>query len=240
MVRAVDRPRNILRPDGLVDPDRVVAGEAAQASCQEGLEDEVPPVLLADDDHERRPVDACRGDAADRVAEAGGRVDEHERGLAAPDRVAGRHPEHRALVQPEHEPEVVGQAGEERHLRGAGVREEGRQPASAEDVERRIADCASRSPDLCRRPRRSGRASPTARPRSARCPRPSRRSRTAARGRAAREARASPPPRCGASARPSTRARLASSSRGRARPACRPSAGSAAARSRPSARRPTP
>ena len=50
VVRAVDRARNVLRPDGLVDPDRVVAGEAAQASGQERLEDEVPPVLLADDD----------------------------------------------------------------------------------------------------------------------------------------------------------------------------------------------
>ena len=67
-------------------------------------------------------------------------MDEHERRLAASDRVAGRHPEHRALVQPEHEPEVVGEPGEERHLGRAGVREERRQSAPAEDVERRIAD----------------------------------------------------------------------------------------------------
>ena len=56
---------------------------------------------------ERRAVDARGGEGADGVAEPGRRVQDRERGLAAPDRPAGRHADDRALVQREHEAEVV-------------------------------------------------------------------------------------------------------------------------------------
>ena len=55
------------------------------------------------------------------------------------DRVPGCEADHRALVQAEDEAEVVRKADEERHLRRAGVREERRQPAPAEQVERGVA-----------------------------------------------------------------------------------------------------
>ena len=62
------------------------------------------------------------------------------------DRVAGRERDDRVLVQREHEAQVVRQPREERHLRRAGIREQRRQPAPAEDVERRVADGAVRQP----------------------------------------------------------------------------------------------
>jgi hypothetical protein len=111
-----------------------------QPPGEERLEDEVAAVLLADEDHDRRPVDPRGGDRPDRVPEPGRRVQERERRLAAPDRPARREPDHRALVQREHEAQVVREPREERDLRRAGVREQRRQAAPAEDVERRVAN----------------------------------------------------------------------------------------------------
>ena len=88
MVGALDRARHVLRPDGLLDADRVLAREPAEPAGEERLEREVPAVLLADDDDERRPVHARRRERADRGAEARRRVQQDERGLAAADRVA--------------------------------------------------------------------------------------------------------------------------------------------------------
>ncbi len=96
--------------------------------------------------NERRPVDACRRDAADGVAEAGSGVHEHERRLTAAERVSGRHSEHRPLVQPEDEAEVVGEPGKERHLGRAGVREDRRQATTTEDLERRVTNGACHDP----------------------------------------------------------------------------------------------
>jgi len=58
----------------------------------------VPPVLLPDDHDQRRPVHARGCEGTHRVPEPGGRVQEAERGLAAPDRVPGREPDDGALV----------------------------------------------------------------------------------------------------------------------------------------------
>ena len=99
----------------------------------------MPPVLLADHDDEGRAVDSRGRQRADRVPEPGGRVQDRERGRVAPDRPAGRHADDRALVQAEHEAEVVRQVGEEVDLRRAGIREHRREPVFAEDVERRLA-----------------------------------------------------------------------------------------------------
>ena len=140
MVGARDRARHVLRAHGLVDPDGVLAREAVQLAREERLGGEVAPVLLADDDDERRAVDARGGERADGVAEPGGRVQDRERGLAAPDRPAGRHADDRALVQREHEAEVVRQIGQQLDLGRARVREDRGQPVLAPDVEGRLAD----------------------------------------------------------------------------------------------------
>ena len=140
MAGARDRPGHVLRAHGLVDPDRVLAREPVQLAREERLGREVAPVLLADDDDERRAVDARGGERADGVAEARGRVQDRERGLAAPDRPAGRHADDGALVQAEHEAEVVRQVGEQPDLGRSGVREDRREPVLAPDVERRVAD----------------------------------------------------------------------------------------------------
>ncbi len=140
VVGALDRCRHVLCLRRLLDRDRVLAGQPGQPPGEERLVGQMPPVLLADDDDERRAVHARRGEAADRRPQPGRRVQEHERRLAAADRVPARHRDHGAFVEAEHEAEVVGEAGEERHLGRAGVREHGREPAPAEDVEGGIAN----------------------------------------------------------------------------------------------------
>ncbi len=70
-----------------------------------------------------------------RIASAGSR---------ARDRPAGRHAHDRALVQGEHEAEVVGQVRKQGDLGRPGIGEERRQPVPAEDIECRVADGAWR------------------------------------------------------------------------------------------------
>ena len=108
VVGAHERARDVLRADRLVDRDRILARQAVQAPGQEGLLGELAAVLLADHDHQRRAIDARGGQRGDGVAEAGGRVQQDEGRSAAAERVAGGHPDHGALVQPQDELEVVG------------------------------------------------------------------------------------------------------------------------------------
>jgi GntR family transcriptional repressor for pyruvate dehydrogenase complex len=129
-------PGHVLRPHRLIDPDRVVARQALQPPGQERLEREVAAVLLADEHDDRRAVLARRGERGDRVAEPRRRVQQRQRRRAARDGVAGGHRDRRALVQREHELEVVGQPGEERHLGRAGVREDRRQLEATQHIER--------------------------------------------------------------------------------------------------------
>ena len=139
VVGADDRARHVLRAGRLVAPHRVLARQASQAARQERVEREVAAVLLADDHHQRRAVGAGGRDGGDRVAEPGRRVQQGERGRAAADRVAGRHRHHRALVETEHEGEVVRQAGQERDLGRARVGEDRGQLEAPQHLEGRIA-----------------------------------------------------------------------------------------------------
>ena len=138
VVRAADRPGEILRANRLVDPDRILARERAQPSRQERLVREMTTILLTDEDDERRPVDARGRERADRIAEAGGRVQERERGLPSSDRPAGRDPDDRCLVKREHELEIVRKTREERHLGRPRVGEQDREPPLPKDVDDRI------------------------------------------------------------------------------------------------------
>jgi hypothetical protein len=140
VVGALDRSGHVLRGGRGLDRDRVLARQAVQPAGEERLVGEVAPVLLADDDDERRPVHPSGREPADTGAEPGRRVQQGECGLVSADRVPARHSHNGALVQAEHEAEVLRQPREERHLGGAGVREHRRQPASAEEVEGRVAD----------------------------------------------------------------------------------------------------
>ena len=147
VVGAGDRARHVLGAGRHVPPDRILAGEPLERSPgQERLERDLAAVLLPDDDHERRAAVAGVGDRVDRVAQPGGRVQVDERGLAAGERVAGRHPHDRALVEAEHEPDVGRQVGQERDLGRARVAEDRRHPVAAHDLERGIADGHARPP----------------------------------------------------------------------------------------------
>ena len=122
MPRPADRAGDVLRTNGLLDPDRILAAEPAELAGEEWLEGEVAAILLADEDDERRPVDARGGERAHRIAQARGGVEEGEAG-SSPDRPTRREAHDRALVQAEHEAQVLREVGEERHLGGAGVAE---------------------------------------------------------------------------------------------------------------------
>ena len=108
-------------------------------------------VLLADHDHERRAVDARRGQGGDGVAQPRGGVQQGEGRLAAPDGEAGGHADDRALVQRQHEAQVVGEAGEEGDLGRAGIGEDRRQPEPAQDVEGGVAHGRRRGPSVAAR-----------------------------------------------------------------------------------------
>ncbi len=136
--RPPDRAREILRLHGLVDPDRVLAGEALEPAGEERLEGQVPPVLLADEHDQRRPVDARGCEGADRVAEAGRGVEQGKGGLAAADRPPRCQADHGRLMQSEHEAQVLGESGEERNLRRSRVAEDRRQALLPQDVEGRV------------------------------------------------------------------------------------------------------
>jgi hypothetical protein len=81
----------------------------------------VPTVLLTHEHDERSAVRARGGERTDRVAEARRRVEEHERWPPCRERLAGGDADHRALVQPEHERERLGETGQQRDLGRAGV-----------------------------------------------------------------------------------------------------------------------
>ena len=83
---------------GLVNPDRVLARQPSKPSREERLEREVAPILLADEGDEWSPVDACRRQRADGVAQTCGRVQEHEGWPAAADRPAGGHSDRGSLM----------------------------------------------------------------------------------------------------------------------------------------------
>ena len=143
VVGARDRTGHFARMRRLCRPHRVVAGEPLEVpACEERPERQLPPVLLPDHDHERNPVVARTDDRVDGVAEAGRRVQVDEGRPPRPECVAARHPDDAALVQSEHELEVVGNVGEERDLARAGVPEDARHAEPPHDGERLLADRA--------------------------------------------------------------------------------------------------
>src|ERR687898_881348 len=138
--RPADRAGDVLRTNGLLDPDQILAAEPAELAGEEWLEGEVAAILLAGEDDERRPVDARSGERAHRIAQARGRVEEGEGRISPPDRPTRREAHDRALVQAEHKAQVLREVGQERHLGGAGVAEDRHQALLPEDFERRVAN----------------------------------------------------------------------------------------------------
>ena len=148
-----DRARHVLRPGRLVHPHRVVAGQPGEVARQERPVDEVAPVLLPDDHHQRHAVGARGRECTDGVAQPGRGVQVDQRRTARRRGVAGGDPDDRPLVQGEDELQVVGQAGEERDLGGPRVGEDRGHPEPPEDVERGVANRRHRGlPAQWRRP----------------------------------------------------------------------------------------
>ena len=141
VVCARDRAGDVLGAGRQVAPDRILAGQPLELSAgEERLERELAAVLLADHDDQRRANVACVDDRVDRVAKPGRGVEVHERRLAARERVARGDADDRALVQAEHEPDVVGQVGEERDLSRPRVAEDGGETEAAHGLKGRVTD----------------------------------------------------------------------------------------------------
>ena len=136
---AEDRAGDVLGPAraGRPRPDTPRRGPL-ELPGEEGFQRQVPPVLLADEHDERGPIHAGGRESADGVPEPRGRVEEGEGGLLPCERPARGEADNGPFVQCKHEAEVLREGGEERDLGRAGVPEDRRQPALAEDVERRV------------------------------------------------------------------------------------------------------
>ncbi len=145
VVGAGDRARHVLGAVRDASPHGVLARETVEMPAgQERFERELATILLTDEDDQRRAAVACVGDRVDRIAEARRGVQVDEGGRSTSERVAGRHPDHRALVQTEHEFDVIREIGQERDLGGARVAEDPRQTETAHNVEGRVADGGER------------------------------------------------------------------------------------------------
>ena len=75
---AADGAGQVLGANRLVDPDGILACKTLEPAGEKRLVREVTAILLADEDDERRPVDARRRERADGIAEARGRVEDRE------------------------------------------------------------------------------------------------------------------------------------------------------------------
>jgi len=139
VVGAGDRPGHVLRPDREVRPHRVVTREPLEVPAgQKRLVDELAAVLLADQNDQRSSAVPRVGDCVDGIAQPRGGVQIDQRRLPPRKCVPGRHPDHRALVEREHELDVGGQRGQERDLGRPRVTEDRRHPEFAHDVKRGV------------------------------------------------------------------------------------------------------
>ena len=84
VVGAHDRAGHVLGARGLVGPHRVVAREPVQAAGEERLEREVAAVLLADETTSGARLARAVASAATALPEPRRRVQQRERGRAAP------------------------------------------------------------------------------------------------------------------------------------------------------------
>ena len=122
----------------LVGPLADRAGEADQVAREQRVVDQVPLVLLPGGHHERGAVGPGVGEAADRVAEAGGGVQVHEGRTPSGLRVAVGHADRSRLLERQHVVEVV------RRRERVDQRELGA-PRVAEDVGDALACAGSRA-----------------------------------------------------------------------------------------------
>ena len=102
---------------------------------EEGLQRQDAARLLARGDHQRRLV-AVRGvDVAERVADAGRRMQVDEAGVARGLRIAVGHADHGGFLQAQHIVDVVGPVAEERQFGRAGIAEHLLDAERAQQVE---------------------------------------------------------------------------------------------------------
>ncbi len=139
-MRTSDRRWDVLSPRRLMGPLDVGVRQLDGPGEQVRLQLEVPTVLLATQDDQRRPVVPSVDDGP-RVAETRRRVEADQGRRAAALGEAVRHPHDNALVKAEHIAEVVGESLEKPELGGTRVAEHGCEPEGAEHPVRRFPDC---------------------------------------------------------------------------------------------------
>ena len=140
MPGAVERPGNVSSEERQIDVDGIVTRQVFEATCEKGLQREMSPVLLPDENDQRSSVDPGRCERGYRVAKARRRVEKGDGGLATSERPAGGKPDDRRLVQRQHEPEVIRKTCEKRHFGRPGIAEDRCQASVPKDIEGRVAD----------------------------------------------------------------------------------------------------
>ena len=116
---------------------------------EKGLQRQDAARLLARGDHQRRLV-AVRGvDVAERVADAGRRMQIDEAGVAGGLGVAIGHADHGGLLQAQHVVDIVGPVAQERQFGRAGIAEHLPDAERAQQIERRLLDGDGLAGGLC-------------------------------------------------------------------------------------------
>ncbi|MFO1400476.1 MAG: hypothetical protein U1F30_04575 [Steroidobacteraceae bacterium] len=141
VVRPGDGRRHVLGPRRLAGPLHVGAREfSGPLRVQEGLVRQDRPGLLAGRDDQRRLVAVGGEQVAERVADAGSRMQVDQRGPARCLGEAVGHAEDHGLLQPQHVAEALGEVAEHRQLGGAGVAEDRGEAEAAQQLEGRCPD----------------------------------------------------------------------------------------------------
>ena len=141
VIGARDRRRHVFGPRRL-DREFDIGPRKFRGALgiEKGLQRQDRARLLARGDHQRRLV-AVRGvDVAERVADAGGRMQIDKTGVAGGLRVAVGHADDGGFLQAQHIVDIVGPVAEERQFGRAGIAEHFLDAERAQQVERGVLD----------------------------------------------------------------------------------------------------
>ncbi len=151
VIGARDRRRDIFGPRGL-DREFDVRPRKFRGALgiEKRLQRQDAARLLAGGDHQRGLV-AVRGeDIAERMADAGARMQIDKTGVAGGLGVAVGHADHGGFLQAEHVIDIVGPVGEERQFGRAGIAEHFLDAERAQQIERRVFDGEGCRGGFCR------------------------------------------------------------------------------------------
>ncbi|MGY3617600.1 hypothetical protein ACVJGD_003796 [Bradyrhizobium sp. USDA 10063] len=141
VIGARDRARHVLGPRRLDGPFHIRLREfGGTFGIEEWLQRQDRARLLACGDHQRRLVAVGVEDIAERVSDAGRRMQIDEAGVPRRLGIAVRHADDGGFLQPQHVVDVVGPVAQERQFGRARIAEHLLDAESAQQAERRVLD----------------------------------------------------------------------------------------------------